>query len=120
MLRSQARSRAAEQTGLHVTPPRIDDARRIIDFARSIRVLDGTVLCQCGAGISRSTAAALIALATWTGPGTERECVEELLRIRPAASPHPDLVGFGDELLERNGRLLLALHEALRERMSSP
>jgi predicted protein tyrosine phosphatase len=120
MLRSSARSHAAQQTGLHLTPPSLEDARRIIDFARAIRDVDGAVLCQCGAGISRSTAAALICLATWTGPGAERACVDELLRVCPAASPHPDLVGFGDELLGRNGQLLIALHEVLRQRMSPP
>lgn len=106
------RQRKAAEFGLSPTPPTADHARSIIDFARSIAELDGMLLCQCHAGISRSSAAALLCLAAWTGPGQEQHCVERLLSVRPSAVPHRNLVTFGDELLQREGALVEALHRA--------
>jgi predicted protein tyrosine phosphatase len=56
-----------------------------------------------------SEAAALLCLVTWTGPGHEEYCVRHLLSLRPCAIPHPDLVSFGDELLQRRGVLIKAM-----------
>lgn len=111
--RFSIRRREAAAIGLSLNPPTEEHARAIIEFARQIRDLKGALLCQCLAGISRSSAAALLCLAEWTGPGQERACVEHVLAIRPAAQPHHDLIGFGDRLLHRNGQLLSAL-DALR------
>ncbi len=69
------------------------------------------LLCHCQAGISRSPAAALLCLAAWTGPGRERDCVEQVMQIRPAAVPHMGLVNFGDALLGRQGELVKAVLE---------
>ena len=44
------------------------DVRTIIDFAQRLRSFTGKVLIHCEAGISRSTAAALILYACWLGP----------------------------------------------------
>jgi predicted protein tyrosine phosphatase len=107
--RIRMRQRQAAEIGLRLIPPDVEHARSIIDFARALDGLDGTVLCQCQGGVSRSPAAALLCLATWTGPGHERYCVERVLNIRPHAVPHLDLVGFGDELLGRNGALVESL-----------
>lgn len=95
--------------GLNFSPPTEAHARAIIEFARKIQPVDGILLRQCLAGISRSSAAALLCLTEWTGPGHECDCVEHVLAIRPAAQPHRDLVRFGDRILNRNGRLLAAL-----------
>ena len=102
------KQRYAREMGRPLTPPTIEDAHAIISFARSTADLDGALLCQCQGGISRSPAAALICLTTWTGPGRERECVEHLLKIRPCAAPHADLVRFADRILHRNGELIRA------------
>jgi predicted protein tyrosine phosphatase len=110
--RIRLRRKQSEEYGLRLTYPTIEHAKTIIDFAESIRALRGTVLCQCQGGISRSPAAALLCLATWTGPGWEEYCVRQLLTVRPCASPHPDLTAFGDELLGRHGRLIEALESA--------
>jgi predicted protein tyrosine phosphatase len=109
VLRVHARRQFAIANGLVLTPPTIDHARAIIEFAETLRDVDGCVLCHCSAGVSRSPAAALLCLTTWMGPGRERECAKELLRIRPAAIPHRGLVRFGDQLLQRDGKLLNAL-----------
>jgi predicted protein tyrosine phosphatase len=107
--RFSIRRREAAAIGLSLNPPREEHARSIIEFARQIRDLKGTLLCHCLAGISRSSAAALLCLAEWTGPGHERACVEHVLAIRPAAQPHRGLARFGDNILNRGGRLLSAL-----------
>ncbi len=107
--RVRLRQREAAKVGLTLTPPTIDHARSIIDFARSVAELDGTLLCQCQGGVSRSSAAALLCLAAWTGPGQEHYCVERLLAARDCAVPHRDLVAFGDDLLHREGELTRAM-----------
>ncbi|MCK6486633.1 MAG: hypothetical protein L6R00_21190 [Phycisphaerae bacterium] len=107
--RIRLRQREAAAMGLRLTPPAPQDARRIIEFAESIRGMDGDLLCTCLGGVSRSTAAALICLATWSGPGREDECMKQLLAIRPCAAAHRDLIRFADELLNRGGRLSSAI-----------
>lgn len=104
-----ARRRWAAAMGRPMKPPTIDDAKAIIEFARGIADVNGTVLCQCQGGVSRSGAAALLCLATWTGEGDERYCMEQLLRARPCAAPLRDLVAFGDTILGRCGKLVEAL-----------
>jgi predicted protein tyrosine phosphatase len=102
---SLVRRRIEAENGRRLTPPTCDHAREIIAFAKSIQQVGDTVLCQCGGGISRAPAAALICLAAWTAPGRELECLQYLRRVRPAIQPHPDLLRFADALLDRQQRL---------------
>src|SRR4051794_22239914 len=111
---AQAKLNFAASNGVVLTPPTVEHARQIIEFAKAVQHLNGSVLCHCGAGVSRSPAAALLCLAVWNGDGHERQCVEELLRVRPSAVPHRDLVRLGDRVLDRNGRLLDSL-SAMRQ-----
>lgn len=104
-----------EETGRPQLPPTIDDARAIIEFARSIGDRRGTLLCQCQAGVSRSPAAALLCLAQWRGSGHEQECATEVLRIRPCAMPHAGLVRIGDEVMGREGALIRAMRDVRRQ-----
>ena len=110
-----ARQKWSKEMGRPLTPPTIDDAKSIIDFARSVAAIAGTILCHCQAGISRSPAAALLCLATWTGQGHEQYCIDRLLRIRPAAVPLRDLIAFGDTVLARGGKLLRATTHARQQ-----
>src|SRR2546429_4655327 len=48
-----------------------EDVRQIIGLAEDLRSVTGKVLIHCEAGVSRSTAAALIMYAYWLGPGRE-------------------------------------------------
>jgi predicted protein tyrosine phosphatase len=107
--RVMSRKRWAEQNGLVETAPTAADAAAIIEFARTIRDVDGTLLVHCGGGMSLAPAAALICLALWRGAGFEAECVAEVRRARRGAVPHAGLVRFADELLDRNGKLMRAL-----------
>jgi predicted protein tyrosine phosphatase len=110
--RTIARQRWARQNGLLEVAPSSADAASIIQFARDVQGLDGVVLCHCDGGMSRAPAAALICLAVWRGPGTERGCVVEIQRLRRGAVPHLGLVRFADELLGRGGALLDAAKTA--------
>ncbi len=114
MDRENSRRRWAQENGLVEVAPTKADAAAIIEFARKIAGISGIVLCHCGGGVSRAPAAALLCLATWTGLGVEKWCVEEVYRLRRGASPHVGLVHFADELLNRNGRLLEAIAPAQR------
>jgi predicted protein tyrosine phosphatase len=110
--RAWVQKRWAKEVGRPLRPPTAQDARAIVEFAWKIRdINDGIVLCQCGAGMSRSPAAALLCLAAWTGVGNERYCVDEVLRVRPGATPLMGLVMLGDAELGLEGRLIIAAME---------
>ena len=65
------------------------------------------ILIHCYAGISRSTAAALIAL-TLDLDGREMEAAQRLRRAAPHAQPNPRIVALADQLLGKEGRLVAA------------
>lgn len=88
-----------------------DDVRRVIRLAESLRAATGTVLVHCEAGVSRSSATALIMYACWLGPGHEREAMARVLAQRPIAAPNRRMVEIGDRLLARDGRLVEVLGE---------
>jgi predicted protein tyrosine phosphatase len=113
--RAFSRRRWGAENGLTELAPSASDAASIIQFAEAVRETEGIILCHCGGGMSRAPAAALICLALWKGPGTEAECVREVLAIRRGAVPHPGLVRFADELLRRDGALVCALASIGRE-----
>lgn len=86
-----------------------DDVLRIVGLAESLRGAAGTVLVHCEAGVSRSSATALIMYACWLGPGCERAAMARVLAQRPIAAPNRRMVEIGDRLLGREGRLVEAL-----------
>ncbi len=69
------------------------------------------LLIHCWMGISRSTAAALLACAT-VNPKQDMEALaQNLRRLSPMATPNPLMVELGDEILGLNGRLTSAVHK---------
>jgi len=85
-----------------------EDVRGIIRLAEQLRSDTGMLLIHCEAGISRSTATALIIYACWLGPGRENEAMRRVGAQRPYAFPNPRMVAIADELLALDGRLLQA------------
>lgn len=79
----------------------------LIDFLSACDP-DSSVLLHCFAGISRSPAAALIALVL-DAEGQETEAAQMLRRAAPHAYPNRRMIELADELLGRNGRLMAAL-----------
>lgn len=86
-----------------------DDIRRIIDLAEQLHSESGTLLIHCEAGISRSTATALIMYACWLGRGREDEAMRRVMAQRQFAIPNRRMVALADKLLALGGRLLKAL-----------
>jgi predicted protein tyrosine phosphatase len=83
-----------------------EDIWQIIRLAEGLRSETGRVLIHCEAGVSRSTAAALIMYAYWLGPGCEWEAMEQVRTQRPVAFPNRRMVELADRLLVRGGRLV--------------
>ena len=88
-----------------------EDVRKIIRLAEDLRSRRGRVLIHCEAGVSRSTAAALVMYACWLGPGREREAMIRVLAQRPIAIPNRRIVELADRLLDRRGRLAAVLKQ---------
>lgn len=84
------------------------DVRRIIQLAEQLRSESGTLLIHCEAGVSRSTATALIIYACWLGRDHEDEAMRRVGDQRPFAIPNRRMVALADTLLELDGRLLQA------------
>lgn len=87
--------------------PSIDHARVILDFGQQVPTR-GRLLIHCGAGISRSTAAAFI-LAAQAKPGDEWGAFQLIKVLRPQAQPNLLLVRFADKLLGAEGRMSACL-----------
>jgi predicted protein tyrosine phosphatase len=88
-----------------------EDVRQIVQLAEELRSEGGTLLIHCEAGVSRSTATALIMYACWLGPGREYEAMRRVVTQRPIALPNLRMVALGDEVLGLDGRLLQALYD---------
>ena len=84
------------------------DIQRIVNLAEQLRSESGTLLIHCEAGISRSTATALIMYACWLGRGREDEAMQRVMAQRPFSSPNRRMVALADKLLALDGRLLKA------------
>ena len=83
-----------------------EDVQEIIKLAEDLSTCTGRVLIHCEAGVSRSTAAALIMYARWLGPGRELEAMHRVMEQRPIALPNRRMVELADKLLDRGGRLV--------------
>jgi predicted protein tyrosine phosphatase len=86
--------------------------RRLIAFAGKIKGRRARVLAHCEAGISRSTAAAVIIYAVALGPGGEEEALLRVFRQRPIARPNRRMIEMADDLLDRGGALIRALDQS--------
>lgn len=96
-------------------PPAQVHVERLIEFVTGWDRMSPMVI-HCYAGVSRSTAAALIALCALNPTLDEAELAQELRRRSPSATPNPRLVGFGDALLARDGRMVAAVEAIGRGR----
>jgi len=92
--------------------PSVEDIERLIVFARTVDLSRGKLLVHCQAGISRSSAAAMIVLASTLGPGREGEAVEHVLRTHPHVKPNHRMLEIADTLMRAEGRLVQAAGEA--------
>jgi predicted protein tyrosine phosphatase len=98
-------------------PPEPEHVEALIAFGAELDDAGEAVkhlLVHCHAGISRSTAALATLLARHTPPGDEPAIFARIREIRPIAWPNSRMIGFADDLLGRQGRLVAALREHYR------
>jgi predicted protein tyrosine phosphatase len=67
------------------------------------------LLIHCFAGVSRSTAAALIAACAVLPHRDEAEIALAVRKNSPTATPNPRLVALADKMLGRKGRMVAAI-----------
>ncbi len=91
-----------------VVLPEMADVETILAFARDAGDARH-LLIHCHVGVSRSTAAMLMVLAQAFPNDADGALVERLLQIRPQAWPNSRMIGFADQRLGREGRLLDAV-----------
>src|SRR6185436_170106 len=89
--------------------PTDDDVAQLISFARAVMKRTGRVLIHCQAGISRSSAAAVIVHAIALGSGHENEAVARVMAQRPIACPNRRMIAIADRLLRLEGKLIAAI-----------
>lgn len=95
-----------EPNPLEIAPDR-RHVKQLIAFAREWNPLR-PILIHCQAGISRSTAAALVTYAVHF-PDSVDLAAAHLRRTASYARPNPLIVALGDELLALEGRLITAV-----------
>jgi predicted protein tyrosine phosphatase len=100
------------------TAPLSEDVERILAFGRELMQSPKPVrlLIHCHAGISRSTASAVLLLAQAEPTRSAADIVAEIVRIRDKAWPNLRMIEIGDRLLGRHGEIVAAVrarHRAL-------
>jgi predicted protein tyrosine phosphatase len=97
-----------------MTMPTPDHVRQILAFGSELAAeaevkADRHLLVHCHAGISRSTAAMVSLLAQIDPQEPEDQLFARLRQIRPQAWPNSVMIGYADDILGREGRLVAAL-----------
>lgn len=91
-----------------LVPPSTEHVSALIDFVRGWDQ-QNPLLVHCWAGISRSTAAAFIALCTINEAYPEEELARHVRMCGSHAHPNRLMVKLADELLMRQGRMSAAI-----------
>ena len=93
-----------------MTPPGAEHVEAMIAFAEAWH-REAPLLIHCWAGISRSTAAAFIAICALNPRRDEAELAASLRAAAPSATPNARLVDLADDLLGRGGRMGRAVRD---------
>lgn len=94
--------------------PEPEHVRAVLQFGEEVAQnpsskAEGHLLVHCHMGVSRSTAAMATLMLQSEPEESEDRIMERLAEIRPQAWPNSLMIGFADDLLSRNGRLVDAL-----------
>lgn len=95
------------------TPPSRDDIEKLIEFynAYILSHENPEVLIHCLAGVSRSSAAALILMRILWKEKTIQELYTNLKEIKSNVSPNKRMIMFADEILSLEGKFIQGLEE---------
>ena len=91
-----------------LSPPTLQQMSQMLEFFASWDQRH-PLLIHCWMGISRSTAAAAIALAQCAPDQDMTLLAQQLRRTSPMATPNSLMISLADDLLELNGRLKTAI-----------
>lgn len=103
---------------IYLKLPQISHVERLIRFIGDWEK-SSPMLIHCWAGISRSTAAAFIAVCMHNPEIDETEIALALRKASPTAMPNKRIIGYGDELLGRKGRMIKAVEKIGQGRPAS-
>lgn len=90
-----------------MVPPAHEDVAGLLSHGAKMEDSASHVLVHCHAGISRSTASAVL-LMVRGNPGREDAAFDALKRIRPRCWPNTRILRLGDEILGRKGAIMEA------------
>jgi len=98
------------------------DVELLLAFGRDLGAIGGAgeepahthLLVHCHAGVSRSTAAAILILAQRDSARPAADAVREIVRLRPRAWPNLRMIELGDPLLGRGGEIVAAVRAHYR------
>jgi predicted protein tyrosine phosphatase len=97
-------------------PPGSDHVAAILRFGLGLpKDRPVRLLVHCHAGVSRSTASAILLMAQRDPARDPNEIVDEVARQRPQAWPNLRIVEIGDRLLGRGGALVEAVRGHYRQ-----
>jgi len=99
-------------------PPDQQDIERLLGFGEELtRGRDNHLLVHCHAGVSRSTAAAILILAQTRPDRPAEEALHAVVRQRPRAWPNLRILELGDVLLGRRGNIVNAARAHYRRKL---
>ncbi len=93
-----------------LVPPAHDHIEALLNFVDSWTT-EAPILIHCWAGISRSTAAALITQCQLNQSASEAGLAAVMRAAAPHAHPNRLMIKIADELMGRNGRLIDAVEQ---------
>jgi predicted protein tyrosine phosphatase len=89
--------------------PESRDVEHLLAFGRDLNKAKGShLLVHCHAGVSRSTAAAMLILAQTRPDRPAADALLTVAQLRPRAWPNLRILELGDALLERRGEIVEA------------
>jgi predicted protein tyrosine phosphatase len=101
-----AMSDIVEPLDRHIIPAE-EHVRKLLDFVKTWDKAQPMVI-HCYAGVSRSTAAAMITACALNAHRNEREVADIIRERSPTATPNLRLVAVADTILGREGRMIAA------------
>jgi predicted protein tyrosine phosphatase len=104
-------------------PPERWDVELLLAFGRNLSetahrnwtaVTEHHLLVHCHAGVSRSTASAILLLAQSEPHRPAHDIVGQVIRLRPRAWPNLRIIEIGDALLGRDGEIVTSVSTLYR------
>ena len=103
-----------------------EDVLRLVNFCKRVKEKPGNIVVHCAAGVSRSSAATLVLLATLLGPDNEADAIAHLVDVKEWSAeydlrespcgifPNRRIIWLADGILQRKGNLLQAALTGLK------